>query len=74
MPGQKRTGSITAPTLVADGTADSLDPVANSHILAGLIRGAGVTLYPDAGHAFLFQDETAFVPVVESFLAGTGAG
>jgi hypothetical protein len=25
-------------------------------------------LYPDAGHAFLFQEETAFVPVVDAFL------
>jgi hypothetical protein len=27
-------------------------------------------LYPDAGHAFLFQDGTSFASLVESFLAG----
>jgi len=64
----KRTGGIDVPTLIADGTADQLDPVANSHTLASLIAGAKLVLYPDAGHAFLFQDEAAFVPVVESFL------
>jgi len=59
---------ITAPTLIADGAADQLDPVANSHTLAALIPGATLTLFPDAGHAFLFQDQAAFVPQVESFL------
>jgi len=56
------------PTLVADGTVDRLDPVSNSHALAKLIAGAKLVLYPGAGHAFLFQDESAFLPVVESFL------
>jgi pimeloyl-ACP methyl ester carboxylesterase len=60
--------TITAPTLIADGTADRLDPTANSHTLAGLIPGAKLTLYPRAGHAFLFQDQAAFIPLIESFL------
>jgi pimeloyl-ACP methyl ester carboxylesterase len=67
-PAGARTASITAPTLIADGTADQLDPVVNSHTLAGLIPGAKLTLFPDAGHAFLFQDQAAFIPQVESFL------
>jgi len=32
------------------------------------IAVAALTLYPDAGHAFLFQDQAAFLPLVESFL------
>jgi pimeloyl-ACP methyl ester carboxylesterase len=56
------------PTLVADGTIDKLDPVTNSHTLANLFRGARLHLYPDAGHAFLFQDQSSFVPLIESFL------
>jgi pimeloyl-ACP methyl ester carboxylesterase len=60
--------TISAPTLIADGTIDRLDPVANDYALAQLIRGARLKLYPDAGHAFLFQDEKAFVPLIESFL------
>ena len=67
-PAGKRTAAIAVPTLIADGTADRLDPVANSHTLARLIPGATLELYPDAGHAFLFQDQTVFVPLVESFL------
>ncbi len=64
----KRTATIAAPTLIADGTADRLDPLANSRALASLIPGAKLVLYPDAGHAFLFQDQAAFVPLIESFL------
>ncbi len=68
-PAGARAASITAPTLIADGAADQLDPAVNSRVLAGLIPGARLTLFPDAGHAFLFQDQAAFVPQVESFLA-----
>jgi pimeloyl-ACP methyl ester carboxylesterase len=67
-PAGTRAAAITAPTLIADGTADRLDPAGNSHTLAGLIPGAKLTLFPDAGHAFLFQDQAAFIPQIESFL------
>ena len=60
--------TIAVPTLIADGTADLLDPPANSHRLASLIHGARLTLYPGAGHGFLFQDQTALIPRIESFL------
>jgi pimeloyl-ACP methyl ester carboxylesterase len=56
------------PTLVADGTVDALDPVANDRLLASLVPGAQLALYPGAGHAFLFQDVNEFVPRVEAFL------
>jgi pimeloyl-ACP methyl ester carboxylesterase len=68
-PAGQKTVTISAPTLIADGTIDRLDPVANNYALARLIRGARLKLYPDAGHAFLFQDEKSFVPLIESFLA-----
>ena len=67
-PAGRMTATISVPTLVADGTVDRLDPVSNDRALAKLIRGAKLELYPDAGHAFLFQDASSFVPVVESFL------
>ena len=67
-PAGARAASITAPTLIADGAADQLDPAVNSRTLAGLIPGARLTLFPGAGHAFLFQDQAAFVTQVESFL------
>jgi pimeloyl-ACP methyl ester carboxylesterase len=67
-PAGQKTATISAPTLIADGTNDRLDPVANDYALAQLIAGARLKLYPDAGHAFLFQDERAFVPMIEAFL------
>jgi pimeloyl-ACP methyl ester carboxylesterase len=67
-PAGERAATIAAPTLIADGAADQLDPAVNSRTLAGLIPGAKLSLYPDAGHAFLFQDQAAFVPQIESFL------
>jgi pimeloyl-ACP methyl ester carboxylesterase len=66
----RKVASISVPTLVADGTDDQLVPVANDHTLARLIPGARLVLYPDAGHAFLFQDGTRFASLVESFLTG----
>lgn len=66
----RETARISAPTLIADGTSDQLDPVANDSILARIIPGSRLVLYPDAGHAFLFQDWTAFAALVNSFLAG----
>ncbi len=68
-PAGRQSAKIAVPALIADGTADRLDPLANSHALAGLIPGARLTLYPDAGHAFLFQDQAVFIPLVESFLS-----
>ena len=67
-PAGQQTASISAPTLIADGASDRLDPVANDYALAQLIAGASLKLFPDAGHAFLFQDEKAFVPLIDSFL------
>lgn len=67
-PSGPRTGGIAIPTLVADGSDDLLDPEANDAILAGVIRGARLTIYPGAGHGFLFQDSDAFVARVEQFL------
>jgi pimeloyl-ACP methyl ester carboxylesterase len=67
-PAGRRANTITVPTLIADGMQDQLDPLANSHALARLIRGAKLELYPDAGHAFLFQDEDSFVPLIDKFL------
>ena len=61
-------GDLRVPTLVTDGTDDALDPVSNDRLLAGMIHGAQLVLYPGAGHAFLFQDENEFVPRLEAFL------
>lgn len=67
-PAGRKANTITAPTIIADGTADQLDPQANSQSLASMITQAKLTLYPGAGHAFLFQDQSSFIPLIESFL------
>jgi pimeloyl-ACP methyl ester carboxylesterase len=64
----RKTARISVPTLIADGTADQLDPVANDHTLARLIPRARLVLYPDAGHGFLFQEGTPFTSLIDSFL------
>ena len=70
----RRTARISAPALVADGTDDQLDPVANDRILARNIRGARLVLYPDAGHGFLFQDWRRFADLIDSFLTAQAGG
>jgi pimeloyl-ACP methyl ester carboxylesterase len=67
-PAGRRASSITAPALVADGTRDVLDAVANDRALARLLPHSTLVLYPDAGHAFLIQEQATFVPAVEAFL------
>jgi pimeloyl-ACP methyl ester carboxylesterase len=66
----RRTSEISVPTLVADGTEDQLDAVANSRTIARLIPQAKLLFYPNAGHGFLFQEGTPFAVTVESFLSG----
>lgn len=64
----REVNSIHAPTLVADGTEDALDPASNDRLLAGLIPTARLVLYPGAGHGFFLQDPTAFLTTLRSFL------
>ena len=71
-PSGPKTTVIKAPTLVADGNDDALDPEANDQMLSRTIRGSKLVVYPDAGHAFLFQDSSTFVPAVEQFLLAQG--
>jgi pimeloyl-ACP methyl ester carboxylesterase len=64
----RRIDDIVSPTLVADGLEDDLVPAANDRELAGVIKHSSSVLYPDAGHAFLFQDEGAFLLRLQKFL------
>ena len=66
----RKIASISVPTLIADGTDDQLDPIANDHTLARLIPRSRLVLYPDAGHGFLFQEGPRFASLIESFLTG----
>jgi pimeloyl-ACP methyl ester carboxylesterase len=61
-------GDIRVPTLVAGGTLDQFIVAANARQLAGSVPGAKLLLFPDAGHAFLFQDAATFTRDVEAFM------
>ena len=55
-------GDIRVPTLVAGGTRDQFIVAANARQLASSVPGAKLLLFPDAGHAFLFQDAASVHP------------
>jgi pimeloyl-ACP methyl ester carboxylesterase len=67
-PARRRLADVRLPVLVADGTEDQLDPVANDRTLARSVPGAKLILYPGAGHGFLFQDLASFLAAVKQFL------
>lgn len=67
-PAGRQASDISVPTLIADGAADRLDPIANSRTVANLLPRATLKLYPDAGHAFLFQEQD-FTELIDSFLS-----
>ena len=66
-PSGSEVGRIRVPVLIADGAQDALDPAPNAWILANAVHGAPILLFPDAGHAFLFQDSAVFVPILDRF-------
>jgi pimeloyl-ACP methyl ester carboxylesterase len=43
-----------------------------SYLLAGLVPGAKVKIYPDSAHGFLFQHHAEFAADVEQFLRSNG--
>jgi pimeloyl-ACP methyl ester carboxylesterase len=60
--------TVRAPTLIADGSDDPFDPVANSRALKAKIRNARLHIYPDAAHGFWFQDASDWVRRIDRFL------
>jgi len=65
----ERVSAIDKPVFVANGDSDPMILPRYSHLLAGLIPGARLKLYPDAAHGFLFQHHAEFAADVEAFLA-----
>jgi pimeloyl-ACP methyl ester carboxylesterase len=47
--------ALSVPVFVANGDRDPMILPRYSHLLAGLIPNARLTIYPDAAHGFLFQ-------------------
>jgi 3-oxoadipate enol-lactonase len=54
-----RLGQIAAPTLVVHGGRDRIQSPENARILAGLIPGAALTLWPEAGHLYVTDEPDA---------------
>ncbi len=63
-----RLAGITQPTLVANGDNDAMIPTKNSYLLAKHLPNARLSIYPDAGHGFLFQYPAEFGAEVNAFL------
>lgn len=64
----ERVTAIQAPVFVANGDSDPMVLPRYSHLLAGLIPGAEIKIYPDAAHGFLFQHHEQFASDVVHFL------
>ncbi len=67
----ERVAAIGLPVFVAAGDSDPMILPRYSHLLAGLLPDARLTIYPDSAHGFLFQHHSRFAADVHSFL---GAG
>jgi pimeloyl-ACP methyl ester carboxylesterase len=65
----ERVGAIDLPVFVANGDSDPMILPRYSHLLAGLLPNATLTIYPDSAHGFLFQHHTRFAADVHAFLA-----
>jgi pimeloyl-ACP methyl ester carboxylesterase len=60
--------TITPPTLVVNGSNDIMVPTINSWSLSRHIPNAQLIVYPDAGHASLFQYPELFLAHARMFL------
>jgi pimeloyl-ACP methyl ester carboxylesterase len=64
-----RLGELKIPVLVANGQHDVMIPAYRSYVLAQEVPNGKLVLYPDAGHAFLFQHADDFAAEVDRFLS-----
>ena len=68
----QRLSALTMPVFIANGDQDPMILPHYSYLLAGLIPGAQLKIYPDAAHGFLFQHHAGFAADVRAFLDGPG--
>lgn len=64
----RRAPGLDKPVLVANGVEDVMIPTFQSFALAQALPNARLVIYPDSGHAFMFQHVEAFAGEVERFL------
>ncbi|MEV0446077.1 alpha/beta hydrolase [Streptomyces spectabilis] len=62
---------ITHPVLVVNGDHDVMVPTHNSYVMAQRLPHAQLIIYPNAGHASLFQYPENFAAHAERFLSAT---
>jgi pimeloyl-ACP methyl ester carboxylesterase len=65
----QRVSALTMPVFIAGGDGDRMILPRYSCLLAGLIPGSRLKIYPDAAHGFLFQHHAEFAADVNAFLA-----
>jgi pimeloyl-ACP methyl ester carboxylesterase len=65
----ERVTAIDLPVFVANGDSDPMILPRYSYLLAGLLPGVRLTIYPDSAHGFLFQHHGQFAADVKAFLA-----
>jgi pimeloyl-ACP methyl ester carboxylesterase len=63
-----RVAAIDLPVFVANGDSDPMILPRYSHLLAGLLPDARLTIYPDSAHGFLFEHHSQFAADVHAFL------
>jgi pimeloyl-ACP methyl ester carboxylesterase len=64
----QRLSGLEMPVLIANGDSDPMILPRYSYLLAGLIPQAGIKIYPDSAHGFLFQHHAEFAADVAAFL------
>jgi pimeloyl-ACP methyl ester carboxylesterase len=64
----ERVTAIDLPAFVANGDSDPMILPRYSHLLAGLLPNARITIYRDSAHGFLFQHHEQFAADVHAFL------
>jgi pimeloyl-ACP methyl ester carboxylesterase len=69
-PSGRNANQISVPTLVADGADDHIVAAVNDQDVAHEIPGSQLVMYPDAGHAFVFQEGESFIYKIRTFLSG----
>jgi pimeloyl-ACP methyl ester carboxylesterase len=65
---RQRLPELSMPLLVANGMRDVMIPAYRSYVIASEAPDAKLILYPDSGHAFLFQHAEDFAGEVHRFL------
>lgn len=64
-----RAPGLNKPVLVANGVEDVMIPTFQSFALAQALPDARLVIYPDSGHAFMFQYPEVFAEEVDRFLS-----